>query len=30
MKNQNYGTSGTVPKSKRKIEEREEKSIPLT
>jgi hypothetical protein len=30
MKNQKYGTSGTVPESKREIVEREEKSIPLT
>jgi hypothetical protein len=30
MKKQKYGTSGTVPISKRKIVEREEKSKPLT
>jgi hypothetical protein len=30
MKNQKYGTSEAVPKSKREIVEREEKSIPIT
>jgi hypothetical protein len=30
MKNQIYGTSGTVPESKRKFVEREENSITLT